>query len=246
MEQSAGFIIIDKKSKKVLAGHPTGRAFDYAFSFDIPKGHIEAGESPLEAAQRELKEETGIVLSDDQEIYEIGHVHYNSSKGLHLFSTELDVDLDSLHCDSTFVDSYGNVRKEIDKFILTDRCDQFFKNLRRHVIGELQRRYKLRLVQFKIDGKLIDNYLPTERAARICQLIQHAYERNKVNEAASYQFVHDGQMYEMTNKDIIDAIHSGHDLVPNYWMSLISKESLYEPFNFVEWMTTANIKPECA
>lgn len=244
MEQSAGFIIIDKKSKKVLAGHPTGRAFDYAFSFDIPKGHIEAGESPLEAAKRELKEETGIVLPDDQEIYEIGHVHYNSSKGLHLFSTELDVDLNSLHCDSTFVDSYGNVRKEIDKFILTDRCDQFFKNLRRHVIGELQRRYNLCLVQFKIAGKLIDNYLPFHRVDRICQQIIFAYDRNYVIDSGVYSFEHDGQTYELTTKEIIDAINARRTIVSNYWLSIISKESLYEPFDFEDWMQNELVEPE--
>ena len=58
-ELSCGFIIIDPKELRILGVHPTG----HGKVFDIPKGHIEKGETPLQCAIRELKEETGIIVS---------------------------------------------------------------------------------------------------------------------------------------------------------------------------------------
>ena len=52
---SCGFIIIN--NDKLLACHATGRP--YKNGWDISKGHIEDGETPLEAAKRELYEESG-------------------------------------------------------------------------------------------------------------------------------------------------------------------------------------------
>ncbi len=61
-ETSAGFIIFklnDGEILYLLLRHPTHWSF--------PKGHIEESETPLKAALRELKEETGIT-EDDIEI----------------------------------------------------------------------------------------------------------------------------------------------------------------------------------
>ncbi len=55
-ERSAGFVVFRKQAGKrlyLLLEHESGR-------WDFPKGNIERGEIPLEAAERELKEETGI------------------------------------------------------------------------------------------------------------------------------------------------------------------------------------------
>lgn len=237
MELSAGFIIIDKSTKKVLACHPTGRHTDHAFSFDIPKGHVEPGETPIEAATRELREESGIVLPEGQPIHEIGHVHYNSKKSLHLFSTEMDVNLDELHCTSMFTDSYGNRLKEVDKFILTDRCDQFFFNMRRHIIKELQRRYGINLVQFKADGQLVDNYIPTHRWERIHQLLVDNYSNFVSHEHGDFEFDFDGDdSITVTNADVAKAINGRHTVTTDFWLHLASKGSLYEPFPFEQWI----------
>lgn len=56
VERSAGAIIFRKQGERILyllLQHIRGH---WAF----PKGHIEAGERPIEAARREIKEETGI------------------------------------------------------------------------------------------------------------------------------------------------------------------------------------------
>ncbi len=51
--KSCGILLFNKKGNKfLLMKHPT--------RWDIPKGHIEKGETDLEAAIREFEEETGI------------------------------------------------------------------------------------------------------------------------------------------------------------------------------------------
>ena len=56
VEQSAGFAII--YNGKILLGHMTGKR--WWGSYTIPKGHLESGESVLQAAIRETYEEIGI------------------------------------------------------------------------------------------------------------------------------------------------------------------------------------------
>lgn len=245
MELSAGFIIIDKSTHKVLGGHPTGRPYTYNYAYDIPKGHIENGETPIEAAKRELKEETGIVLPLDQEIHEIGHVSYNSKKSLHLFSTELDIDLKSLHCDSTFVDSFGNVKQEVDHFILTDRCDQFFQNMRRHVMRELQRRYKVRLVQIEYDGLTFDHYLPTGRFNRIQNKLLEAYENGKYRtdgRVEMHGLANDngGETpvdVSLANKEVEEALNGSQVITTDIWLHMKNQKFPFEFFDFDEWMS---------
>lgn len=58
-QYSAGLVII--YDNKILLGHTTGRKW-YG-SYSIPKGMIELGESALDAAIRETREEVGISIS---------------------------------------------------------------------------------------------------------------------------------------------------------------------------------------
>jgi DNA polymerase len=79
MEKSAGIIII-LNNNKLLLSHPTNARWSNTYSF--PKGHIEENESQIEAAIRELKEETSIEITEDRIIdKEPIVVQYNDRKG---------------------------------------------------------------------------------------------------------------------------------------------------------------------
>ena len=79
MEKSAGLIII-LNNNKLLLSHPTNSRWSNTYSF--PKGHIEENESQIEAAIRELKEETSIEITEDRIIdKEPIVVQYNDRKG---------------------------------------------------------------------------------------------------------------------------------------------------------------------
>ena len=83
-ELSCGFIIVNKKNpKQILACQPNGRKANCFGNYDIPKGHIEKGESVLDAAIRECFEETNEVITKDNYVnklnpFEITFInHYN-------------------------------------------------------------------------------------------------------------------------------------------------------------------------
>lgn len=98
IETSCGTLIINDK-RQVLLGHVTDKKH-----WDIPKGRQEADESPLAAAKRELKEETG--LEFNEAFYEeIGCFDYREDKRLHLYKIHVSntlQDLTGLRCTSYF------------------------------------------------------------------------------------------------------------------------------------------------
>lgn len=58
--------------------------------WDIPKGKMEPGESPLEAALRETREEIGIDLADAADrMVDLGQHAYLPKKDLHLFTLQV-------------------------------------------------------------------------------------------------------------------------------------------------------------
>ena len=94
---AAGFVVISKG--KWLLCHPTG----ITIHWDLPKGNIEEGENPQQAATRELQEETGIKLStlEIMMIRDFGRFPYQDHRDLHLFGVNLpNLDISKLHCSS--------------------------------------------------------------------------------------------------------------------------------------------------
>jgi 8-oxo-dGTP pyrophosphatase MutT (NUDIX family) len=52
---------------------PTRRAADGSRVLALPKGHVDPGETPLQAAEREVREETGVVA---EPVHDLGETRY--------------------------------------------------------------------------------------------------------------------------------------------------------------------------
>lgn len=91
---SAGLLLFRKTPSglEVFLAHPGGpfwQARD-AGAWTIPKGMIDPGEAPLEAAQREFQEETGVVPSGP--FHSLGTVKQKGGKVVHAWAWEGDAD----------------------------------------------------------------------------------------------------------------------------------------------------------
>lgn len=118
---SCGTLIVNS-ARQLLLCHVTGTA-----RWDIPKGMMDDGETPLQAAQRELLEEAGLVL-DGAGWQDLGEFDYRPDKRLHLFRVEVGDtlgDLQQLNCTSMFVHEVSGV--------LTPECDGYRWASRRQI-----------------------------------------------------------------------------------------------------------------
>ena len=110
---SCGTLIVNSEGQLLLC-HVTGHKH-----FDLPKGGMDAGETTLEAACRELSEETGLVL-DCGLFQDLGEFHYTGTKKLHLYKVKAPADLtnlDHLVCASHFLHhETGLMRPEMDGY----------------------------------------------------------------------------------------------------------------------------------
>ena len=89
---SCGVILLDRGGRVLLA-HATETSH-----WDIPKGQGDPGETPIDAALRELREETGVVLAPDR-LKDLGRFAYRRDKDLHLFAARIeDGELDPAGC----------------------------------------------------------------------------------------------------------------------------------------------------
>jgi 8-oxo-dGTP pyrophosphatase MutT (NUDIX family) len=111
-QTSCGVIVSD--GERILLGHATRSP-----RWDIPKGVAESSENFAEAAARELREETGLVVSPG-ELVELGVHAYLRGKDLALFvwrPPQLP-DPQSLACTSLFELPNGTMLPEFDRFDL--------------------------------------------------------------------------------------------------------------------------------
>jgi putative (di)nucleoside polyphosphate hydrolase len=110
---SCGTLVINKRGE-ILLCHVTGT--DH---WDIPKGMQDPEESTIEAARRELLEETGLEF-DEALFEEIGSFDYQKRKRLHLYKVRAPESLDQLDhliCTSHFSHHVtGKLTPEMDDF----------------------------------------------------------------------------------------------------------------------------------
>jgi 8-oxo-dGTP pyrophosphatase MutT (NUDIX family) len=123
---SCGVVVTD--GTRILLGHATRSP-----RWDIPKGIAEPGESPEQAARRELAEETGLIPPAMLE--PLGTHRYLPGKQLALFLWRRDLpDPATLVCVSHFTAPDGTLLPEFDRFGLfawEDALAHLGKNMRR-------------------------------------------------------------------------------------------------------------------
>jgi 8-oxo-dGTP pyrophosphatase MutT (NUDIX family) len=68
-EVSAGGVVIHEGQVLVIV--PTRRAADGSLVLGLPKGHLDEGETPAQAAAREVREETGVTAEPQGELGEV-------------------------------------------------------------------------------------------------------------------------------------------------------------------------------
>lgn len=70
-ERSAGGVVV--RGQDVVVIVPTRRAADGKSVLALPKGHADEGETPLQAAIREVREEAGVAV---EHIADLGEIRY--------------------------------------------------------------------------------------------------------------------------------------------------------------------------
>jgi putative (di)nucleoside polyphosphate hydrolase len=111
MKTTTHGVLILAASSELLLCHSTGNRH-----WDIPKGIADAGESSVDAALREAREECGLVL-EARALQRVGHFAYRPEKDLELHAVLIDrIDTARCTCTSVFVDRFGRVRPEMDDF----------------------------------------------------------------------------------------------------------------------------------
>jgi putative (di)nucleoside polyphosphate hydrolase len=117
---SCGTLVVDDRHRLLLC-HVTNTK-----AWDIPKGMLDPGETPLEAAMRELREEAGIAFAPERFI-DLGEFPYRRDKHLHLFQVQAGAELaslDHLVCSSFFPHhATGAPTPEMDGFRWAARAD---------------------------------------------------------------------------------------------------------------------------
>jgi len=125
---TAAIVMIDADGN-ILACHATGRRMDTGW--DFPKGCVDEGEDDLQAAIRELREETDIHLLDYDRarIKDLGVFPHNREKDIHIFlyQTTWFPKLEELKCTSYF-ELDGKQIPEVNAFKIISKEERHLFN----------------------------------------------------------------------------------------------------------------------
>lgn len=124
--QTAGILVFRRKPNlEVFLVHNGGPFFvrrDKGF-WTIPKGRFEEGEEPLDAAQREFEEETGLPMPDS-ELIDLGKIKQVNNKEVQAWAVEGDLDPSRLRS-NTFDLEWPPKSGQIQQFPEVDRGEWF-------------------------------------------------------------------------------------------------------------------------
>ncbi|HEY8258641.1 MAG TPA: NUDIX domain-containing protein [Gemmatimonadales bacterium] len=145
---SAGLLLFRRTPAglQVFLAHPGGPFWQQrdAGAWTIPKGMINPGESPLEAARREFQEETGIVPVGP--FVELGSVKQKGGKVVHAWAWEGDADPVSVTSNPATMEWPRGSGRSIT-FPEVDRCAWFDVPAAREKINPAQSELLDRLIR---------------------------------------------------------------------------------------------------
>ena len=135
---SAGILLYRRRSGlEVLLAHPGGpfwRGRD-AGAWTIPKGLVAPGEALLDAARRELREETGLV--PDGPFLPLGSVRQKAGKTVHAWACEGDADPATVTSNTTTIEWPRGSGRRIT-YPEVDRCGWFALGVAREKLNPAQ------------------------------------------------------------------------------------------------------------
>jgi len=137
---SAGLLLFRRTDSgiQVFLAHPGGPFWQRrdAGAWTIPKGNINPGETPLDAARREFEEETG--LTPEGPYGELGSVKQKGGKVVHAWACEGDADPDTVTSNAATME-WPRGSGRLLTFPEVDRCAWFDLQVARDRINPAQR-----------------------------------------------------------------------------------------------------------
>lgn len=139
-KQSAGLLVCrhGAGTVEVFLVHPGGPYWQNKDlgAWSIPKGEFAQGEDPLEAAQRELREETGFTVMSD--FVPLSPIKQRGGKTVHAWLVEADFDVTNVKS-NTFSMEWPPRSGKMREFAEVDRADWFTLDVAKEKILEAQR-----------------------------------------------------------------------------------------------------------
>ena len=143
---SAGLVLFRRAEGglEVFLAHPGGPFWQHRDlgAWTVPKGMINPGELPLDAARREFEEETGVVPVGPY--HELGNVRQKGGKVVHAWAWEGDADPHAVTSNQTTIEWPRGSGRQLT-FPEVDRCAWFSLDAARERILPAQREFLERL-----------------------------------------------------------------------------------------------------